>query len=101
VALGHAAPDLGVQMKPLGDAFIALVRMMIAPVVFCTVVHGVAGMNDAGRVGRVAGKALAYFLVLTLAALLFALVAVNLWKPGAGMNIDAAAIDTRPIAARG
>jgi aerobic C4-dicarboxylate transport protein len=99
VALGHAAPDLGVQMKPLGDAFIALVRMMIAPVVFCTVVHGVAGMNDAGRVGRVAGKALAYFLILTLAALVFALVAVNLWKPGAGMNIDAAAIDARPIAA--
>lgn len=99
VALGHWAPELGERMKPLGDAFIALIRMMIAPVIFCTVVHGVAGMNDAGRVGRVAGKALAYFLAMTLFALLFALVAVNLWRPGAGMNIDAAAIDAKPIAA--
>lgn len=99
VLLGWLAPGLGEAVKPLGDAFIALVRMIIAPVVFLTVVHGVAGMNDAGRVGRVAGKALAWFLGMTLLALVFALVAVNLWKPGAGMNIDAAAIDPAPVAA--
>lgn len=99
VVLGHLAPDLGAKMKPLGDAFIALVRMIIGPVVFLTVVHGVAGMNDAARVGRVAGKALVWFLAMTLLALVFALVAVNLWRPGAGMNVDLASIDTKPIAA--
>ena len=86
-------------MKPLGDGFIALVRMIIAPVVFLTVVHGVAGMNDAARVGRVVGKALLWFLSMTALALVFALVAVNLWRPGAGMNIDAAAMDPVPVAA--
>ena len=99
VVLGWLAPGLGAQMKPLGDGFIALVRMIIAPVVFLTVVHGVAGMNDAGRVGRVAGKALVWFLGMTVLALVFALVAVNLWRPGDGMNIDAAAIDPAPVAA--
>jgi aerobic C4-dicarboxylate transport protein len=99
VLLGWLAPGVGEQMKPLGDGFIALVRMIIAPVIFLTVVHGVAGMNDAARVGRVAGKALVWFLAMTLFALVFALVAVNLWRPGAGMNVDAAAIDTKPIAA--
>lgn len=99
VLVGWAAPDVGSQMKPLGDAFIALVRMVIPPVIFLTVVHGVAAMNDAGRVGRVAGKALLWFVAMTLLALVFGLVAVNLWKPGAGMNVDAAAIDTQVIAA--
>jgi len=99
VLLGWRAPALGAQMKPLGDAFIALVRMVIAPVVFCTVVHGVAGMKDAGRVGRVAGKALIYFLGVTILALVFALAAVDLWRPGAGMNVVASAIDAKPVAA--
>ncbi len=99
VLLGWLAPGLGAQMKPLGDGFIALVRMIIAPVVFLTVVHGVAGMNDAARVGRVVGKALLWFLSMTALALVFALVAVNLWRPGAGMNIDAAAMDPVPVAA--
>jgi aerobic C4-dicarboxylate transport protein len=99
VLLGWLAPGVGEQMKPLGDGFIALVRMVIPPVIFLTVVHGVAGMNDAGRVGRVAGKALLWFLAMTLLALAFGLTAVNLWKPGAGMNVDLGAIDTRPIAA--
>jgi aerobic C4-dicarboxylate transport protein len=98
VLLGHFAPSLGEEMKPFGDAFIALVKMIIPPVVFCTVVHGVATMSDASRVGRVAGKALAYFMAMTAFALLFALVAVNLWRPGDGMNVDPAAIDTGPIA---
>jgi aerobic C4-dicarboxylate transport protein len=88
VGLGWRAPELGAQMKPLGDAFIALIRMMIAPVIFCTVVHGVAGMHDMKRAGRVALKAIVYFELVTTFALIFALVAVNFAKPGAGMNID-------------
>lgn len=99
ITLGWLAPDIGEQMKPLGDGFIALMRMIIAPVIFLTVVHGVAGMNDAARVGRVAGKALAWFFGMTLLALVFGLAAVNIWQPGVGMNIDAAAIDPKPIAA--
>ncbi len=82
IALGHWRPQLGADMKPLGDAFIALIRMLIAPVIFCTVVHGVAAMNDMRRVGRVALKALIYFEVITTVALLMALAAVNLLKPG-------------------
>jgi aerobic C4-dicarboxylate transport protein len=93
IVLGVVSPRLAVAMKPLGDAFIALVRMLIAPVIFCSIVHGVAGMNDMRRVGRVALKALGYFLAITLVALLIALVAVNLWKPGAGMNVDARSLD--------
>ncbi|HEY4114049.1 MAG TPA: C4-dicarboxylate transporter DctA [Rhizomicrobium sp.] len=88
IALGLLDPVLGTQMKPLGDVFIALIRMMIAPVIFCTVVHGIGGMRDLKRAGRVALKALIYFEAITTLALIFALVAVNLWKPGAGMNID-------------
>jgi aerobic C4-dicarboxylate transport protein len=97
ILLGHFQPSLAEKMKPLGDAFINLVRMIIGPIVFCSVVHGVAGMNDLRRVGRVALKALGYFLVITLVALVIALVAVNVWKPGAGMNVDAGAIDTHAI----
>ena len=97
ILLGDLQPTLAVKMKPLGDAFINLVRMMIGPVIFCSVVHGVAGMNDMKRVGRVAAKALLYFLTITLIALVIALVAVNIWKPGAGMNIDASAIDTHEV----
>lgn len=97
VALGHYAPDVGEQMKPFGDGFIALVRMIIPPIIFVTVVHGVAGM-EAAKVGRVAGKALIYFLAMTLLALVFGLTAVNLWGPGVGMNIDPAALDASSIA---
>jgi aerobic C4-dicarboxylate transport protein len=96
-ALGYARPDLGTQMQPLGDAFINLVRMIIGPVIFCTVVHGIASMNDLKRVGRVALKALIWFEAITLVALVFALVAVNLWQPGAGMNVNPAAIDTSAV----
>jgi aerobic C4-dicarboxylate transport protein len=85
-------------MKPLGDGFIALIRMMIAPVIFCTVVHGVAGMHDMRRAGRVALKAIIYFEVITTFALFFALAAVNLSKPGAGMNIDPRRLDAHLIA---
>ena len=97
IVLGWAEPKFAAALKPLGDGFISLVRMVIAPIIFCSIVHGVAGMRDMRRVGRVALKALGYFLAVTLVALIVALVAVNLWKPGVGMNIDAAAIDTHSI----
>ena len=96
--LGWLDPDLGAQMKPFGDGFIALVRMIIGPVIFCTVVHGVAGMNDMRRVGRVAIKALVYFELVTTVALALALLAVNLLKPGAGMNVDLHKIDAHAVA---
>jgi aerobic C4-dicarboxylate transport protein len=98
VALGHVAPGAGAAMKPLGDGFIALIRMLIGPVIFCTVVHGVAGMNDMRRVGRVALKAIVYFEAVTSLALVVALVGVNLWRPGAGMNIAAKALDAKAVA---
>jgi aerobic C4-dicarboxylate transport protein len=98
IAVGHVWPDIGASMKPLGDAFIALIRMLIGPVIFCTVVHGIAGMNDMRRVGRVAFKAILYFEVVTTFALVIALVGVNLWRPGAGMNIDPHSLDTKAIA---
>jgi len=97
-ALGVVSPGLGAAMKPFGDAFIALVRMIIAPVIFCTVVHGIAGMNDMRRVGRVALKALVYFELVTTVALGLALLAVNLWGPGVGMNVDPQAIDASAVA---
>ena len=98
IVVGHFWPDAGAAMKPLGDAFIALIRMLIGPVIFCTVVHGIAGINDMRRVGRVAFKAILYFEVVTTFALAFALVGVNLWRPGAGMNVNLAALDTKAVA---
>src|SRR5882762_5972969 len=95
--LGYVRPNLGAQMQPLGDAFVNLVRMIIAPVIFCTVVHGVASMNDMKRVGRVALKALIWFEAITFVALVFALVAVNLWQPGVGMNVDPASLDASSV----
>ncbi len=94
VVIGHYWPDLGVKLQPLGDAFIKAIRMMIAPIIFCTVVHGVARMADMARVGRVALKALIYFEVITTIALILGLVAVNVLRPGEGMNIDLAKVDT-------
>jgi aerobic C4-dicarboxylate transport protein len=97
IVLGHWWPQLGADMKPLGDAFIALVRMLIAPVIFCTVVHGVAAMNDMRRVGRVALKALIYFEVITTLALVIALAAVNLLQPGSGMHVIASSLDVQAV----
>ena len=94
VVIGHYWPDLGVKLQPLGDAFIKAIRMLIAPIIFCTVVHGVARMADMARVGRVALKALIYFEVITTIALILGLVAVNVLRPGEGMNIDLAKVDT-------
>jgi aerobic C4-dicarboxylate transport protein len=97
ILLGHFAPASGVAMKPFGDAFIKLIRMMIGPIIFVTIVHGIAGMNDMKSVGRVALKSIIYFEVVTIIALIFGLVAVDLWQPGAGMNIDVSKIDTASI----
>ena len=97
ILLGHFYPELGQKMKPLGDAFIKLIKMVIAPIIFCTVVHGIASMQDMKKVGRVGFKALIYFEVLTTLALIIGLVVVNTLKPGVGMNIDPAALDTKAI----
>src|SRR5215472_17376022 len=92
ILLGAFRPDTGARMQPLGDAFIKAIRMLITPIIFCTVVHGVARMVDVARVGRVALKAIVYFEVLTTIALVIGLAAVNLWKPG--MNVDLPHVDT-------
>jgi aerobic C4-dicarboxylate transport protein len=94
IATGWLYPETGAAMQPLGDAFIKVIRMLIAPLIFCTVVHGIAQMADVASVGRVAIKALVYFEVLTTIALIIGLVAVNLWQPGAGMNADLTKINT-------
>ena len=98
VALGKFYPDAALRMEPLGNAFIKAVRVLIAPIIFCTVVHGISSMADMARVGRVALKALIYFEVLTTVALVIGLVAVNILAPGAGMNIDLSHVDTSSIA---
>jgi len=84
-------------MKPLGDGFVKMIKMLIAPIIFCTVVHGIASMEDMKKVGRVGLKALIYFEVLTTLALIVGLIVVNLLQPGAGMNVDPRALDTRSI----
>jgi aerobic C4-dicarboxylate transport protein len=97
VLLGHFYPHLGEQMKPLGDAFIKMIKMVIAPIIFCTVVHGIASMQDMRKVGRVGLKALVYFEVVTTLALIIGLIVGNTLQPGAAMNVDASTIDTRAI----
>ena len=99
VALGHFYPDTGAAMKPLGDGFVKLIKMIIAPIIFCTVVVGIAGMEDMKKVGRTGGLALLYFEVVSTLALIIGLTVVNLVQPGSGMNIDASTLDTKAIAA--
>lgn len=98
VALGHFYPDLGAAMKPLGDIFIKAVKMIISPVIFCTVVHGIASAGDLKRVGKIGLKALIYFEVLTTIALLIGLVSMNVVQPGVGMNVDPATLDPKGVA---
>jgi aerobic C4-dicarboxylate transport protein len=97
IVLGYLRPSLGEQMQPLGDTFIKAIRMLIAPLIFCTVVHGIAHMADMARVGRVAIKALVYFEVLTTVALVIGLAAVNILQPGAGMNIDVSQLNAASV----
>ncbi|TWD86198.1 aerobic C4-dicarboxylate transport protein [Variovorax beijingensis] len=98
VLLGHFQPALGEAMKPLGDGFIKLIKMIIAPIIFCTVVVGIAGMEDMKKVGKTGGLALLYFEIVSSIALVVGLVLVNLLKPGAGMNIDPSTLDTKALA---
>jgi aerobic C4-dicarboxylate transport protein len=99
VLLGHFYPQLGTAMKPLGDGFIKLIKMMIAPIIFCTVVTGIAGMENMKAVGKTGGLAVIYFEVMSTLALVIGLVIVNLVRPGAGMNVDPATLDAKAIAA--
>src|SRR3982750_4671648 len=99
VLLGHFLPQTGEAMKPLGDGFIKLIKMIIAPIIFCTVVVGIAGMEDMKKVGKTGGLALLYFEIVSSIALVVGLVIINIVQPGAGMNIDARALDTKNIAA--
>ncbi len=98
VGLGYFYPQLGESMKPLGDGFIKLVKMIIAPVIFLTVTTGIAGMSDMKKVGRVAGKAMIYFLTFSTLALIIGLVVSNVVQPGAGMNVDPASLDGKVVA---
>ncbi|MGJ7572348.1 dicarboxylate/amino acid:cation symporter [Variovorax sp. RB2P76] len=98
VLLGHFYPAVGEAMKPLGDGFIKLIKMIIAPIIFCTVVVGIAGMEDMKKVGKTGGLALLYFEVVSSVALVVGLVLVNVLQPGAGMNVDPATLDTKSIA---
>jgi aerobic C4-dicarboxylate transport protein len=99
VLLGHFWPETGAAMKPLGDGFIKLIKMIIAPIIFCTVVVGIAGMEDMKRVGKTGGMALLYFEIVSTIALIVGLVIINIVKPGAGMNVDVSQLDTKAIAA--
>ena len=97
IILGAFLPDFAVQLKPLGDGFIKLIKMMIAPIIFCTIVSGIAGMEDMKLAGRVGVKSLIYFEVLTTLALIIGLLIVNLVKPGAGMHVNPATLDTSSV----
>ncbi|MDR5853437.1 dicarboxylate/amino acid:cation symporter [Caballeronia sp. LZ062] len=97
IALGHFYPSLATDMKPLGDGFIKLIKMVIGPIIFCTVVTGIAGMEDMKKVGRVGGKALLYFEVVSTFALILGLVATHVLRPGVGFNVDPATLDHKAI----
>ena len=99
VLLGYFYPQTGEAMKPLGDGFIKLIKMIIAPIIFCSVVVGIAGMEDMKKVGKTGGYALLYFEVVSSIALLIGLLIINLVQPGVGMNIDPASLDTKSLAA--
>ena len=98
IFIGHFWPDLGKALKPLGDGFISLIKMMIAPVIFCTVVHGIGSMRDLKKVGRVGVKTLAYFEVVSTLALLIGLIVGEVLQPGKGFDIDVASLDPKAVA---
>jgi aerobic C4-dicarboxylate transport protein len=98
VALGVFSPEWGEKMKPIGDGFVKLIRMMIGPIIFCTVAAGIAGMGDLKKLGRVGAKALLYFEVVTTVALLIGLVVVSWVEPGTGVNADPATLDVKAVA---
>ena len=95
--VGYLWPQSADSLRPLGDLFIRLVRMIVAPIIFCTVVHGIASVGEAKRVGRVAVKTLIYFEIVTTIALVLGLLMVNVWAPGAGMNVDPTTLEDRAV----
>ncbi|MBD8491517.1 dicarboxylate/amino acid:cation symporter [Pseudomonas syringae] len=99
ILIGHFYPDTGKALKPLGDGFIKLIKMVIAPIIFCTVVSGIAGMQNMKSVGKTGGYALLYFEIVSTLALIIGLIVVNVVQPGAGMNIDVSTLDASKIAA--
>src|SRR5690606_13339331 len=98
VLIGHFYPAVGVQLKPLGDAFIKLIKMVIAPLIFCSSVLGIDGMEDVKRIGKVGINALLWFQVSTFVAMLLAVAVINTLKPGVGMHVDADSLDTTEVA---
>ena len=99
IFIGIYFPSFAIQLKPLGDAFIKLVKMMIAPIIFCTIVNGIAGMENTKKVGKVGIKAIIYFEIVTTFALMIGLLIINTLKPGVGMNIDPASLDMKAVEA--
>lgn len=97
ILLGNYYPSFAVQLKPLGDGFIKLIKMMIAPIIFCTIVTGISGMQNTKKVGRVGLKAILYFEVVTTLALIIGIIVVNVLKPGVGMNVDVSLLDTKAV----
>ena len=97
IVLGHFYPDVGESFKPLGDGFIKIVKMIIAPVIFLTVVTGIAGMNNMKAVGKVAGKSMIYFLTFSTIALIIGLIVANIIRPGDGLNISPASLDASKV----
>jgi len=98
ILIGHFFPNTGKALKPLGDGFISLIKMMIAPVIFCTVVHGISSMGDLKKVGRVGVKTLVYFEVVSTIALVIGLIVGKVLQPGSGFNIDLTTIDPKAVA---
>src|SRR5271163_4825949 len=98
ILLGHFSPARAVAMKPLGDGFIRLITMIITVLIFCTVVTGIAGMEDLKKVGRVGGKALLYFEIVSTIALVIGLIVGNVVRPGSGFNVNPASLDARAVA---
>src|SRR5579875_2181899 len=97
ILIGYLFPHVAVQLKPLGDAFIKLIKMMIAPIIFCTIVTGIAGMQNVKKVGRVGIKAILYFEVVSSLALVIGLLTINIVRPGKNMHVDAATIDASQV----
>jgi aerobic C4-dicarboxylate transport protein len=94
MTVGHFWPEFGASLKPLGDAFVKLVKMMIGPIVFCTIVSGITSLSDSKEIGKTLLKAMGLFYLLTIIALLTGLATVMVLQPGAGFYIDAADLDT-------
>ena len=99
ILLGHFYPETAITMKPLGDGFIKLIKMIIAPIIFCTVVNGIAGMQDMSKIGRVGVKSLLYFEVVSTLALIIGLIVVHIIRPGEGMNVDVSTLDIKNLSA--